>query len=159
MERSEYEAKKRVLEDQRREAIALIQAGFDAQLRALDMVWMGPPTSRPPVAVASEAPQPVQLAAPPAAPPAPPAPAPRKRIWGAAELYNRVLDLLPSLTEPFDRDDVMAALPERPKRSSLYHVLQDLQMDGMIELVQAGRGKTPSTYRRKAASPAPAGEG
>lgn len=160
MERKEYERRKRILEGQRSEALALIQAGFDAQLRALDMVWMASPGSGPLVSLPVEVPQPLLLAGSLPAPAEPSqSPAPAKRVWGPAELYNLVFDLLPQLPDEFDRDDVMAALPERPKRSSLYKVLEELHYAGEIERVQSGRGQIPSTYRRKGAGPSRMAEG
>lgn len=160
MERKEYERRKRILEEQKKEAVALIEAGFDAQLRALDMVWMASPASGSPAPLALVEPgPPLLLPAAPAATPEPPPPAPARKLWAPAELYNLLVDLLPQLPAEFDRDDVMAALPERPKRSSLYKILEELCEDGAIERLRSGRGQIPSIYRRRASGPARLAEG
>jgi hypothetical protein len=40
MTRDEYEARKRRLEEERQAGIELLEAGHQAQLRALELVWM-----------------------------------------------------------------------------------------------------------------------
>lgn len=70
--REQYEARKLQLEEERQAAIELVQASYNTQLRALEMVWMS--FSGEPVATPSPAPPPP----PPAAAPDPASAAPQK---------------------------------------------------------------------------------
>lgn len=88
MTRDEYEARKRRLEDELRSGMELLQAAFQTQFRALEMVWMG--ASGEPVSIPQAAPAPA--AAPP--PVAPEAKRPRRSV---GEVYT---DLLTALAEP-----------------------------------------------------------
>src|SRR5215218_1441952 len=60
MTRDEYEARKRRLEEDLRSGMELLQAAFQTQFRALEMVWMGAsgePVSMPQAAPAPAAPE------------------------------------------------------------------------------------------------------
>src|SRR5262245_22929832 len=103
MNQSEYERRKRSLEANLEEGIELLRAGFRAQMRALDLVWMASPENREPIPVRLE-PQAAELAPVSLLPPPPPAPAPpaRKKRRPAGELYNQVVEALARMPEVFD---------------------------------------------------------
>jgi hypothetical protein len=156
MHQSEYESRKRTLDDQLAAGIDLLRAGHRVQLRALELVWMSSPENSAPVrALAPEAPAPPPAPPPPPPPPLPPTQTPRRaeRRWGIGELEDAVIEALDRLPEVFDRGDVIAALGERPERSSLYRVLEELRDGGTLEIVRAGNGRVPSRYRRRATRP------
>jgi hypothetical protein len=132
MTRDEYERRKRRLEEQHREGVALLEAAYRQQLRALELVWMTNEEVLP--------------APPPEAPaPPPPSPPPRRPAWALIEDLERVL---PGLPETFDRNDVCRAIGYEPDRGTLFRILQDLVVDGVLVLQQRGSGKHPSVYRK-----------
>lgn len=138
MTRDEYEARKRRLEQELRAGTELLQAAFQTQLRALEMVWMafsGEPVSTPAPA--------------PPAPPAPeavPAVPPKRRSLG--QLHADVSAALPELPEVFDRNHVLQRIGYEPDRVALYRVLNELVTDGNLLVEERGGGQTPTKYRR-----------
>src|SRR5687768_3019577 len=106
MTRDEYEARKRRLEDELRSGMELLQAAFQTQFRALEMVWMG--TSGEPVSTSQA------VAVPP---PAPEAKRPARR--SAGQVYTDLLTALPSLPEIFDRGDICRVIGYKPDRVAL----------------------------------------
>ena len=150
MNQSEYERRRQHLEVELEAALELVHAAFRTQFRALDVVWMNSPENGGAVAIVYDpprAPRPLALFPAPADPATAPAPIQKRR--GISELYNQVLDALDSLPEVFDRTDLLAVLDPRPKRSSLYKILEEMRYAGVIDRVQAGTGTVPSQYRRK----------
>lgn len=138
MTRDEYDARKRRLEEELRSGMELLQAAFQTQLRALEMVWMGSsgePVSTPPPAVPTPAP-----------PAALPAARPVRRRLG--QIYADVEAALPDLPEVFDRNHVRQRIGYEPDRVALYRVLNELAADGRILLEERGGGQTPTKYRR-----------
>jgi hypothetical protein len=137
MTRDEYEVRKRRLEDELRSSMELLQAAFQTQLRALEMVWMGfsgEPVSTPP-------PAPLSVAVPDAVPAHPV----RRRL---GQIYADVEAALPQLPEVFDRNHVRQRLGYEPDRVALYRVLNELVAAGSLRVEVRGGGQTPSTYRR-----------
>lgn len=131
MTRSEYEARRRRLDEEMRVAIALVKAGHQAQLQALDVFWR---TSG-------------EGASEPEAPSAPePEAGPRRR--GAGELRAEVEEILLQLPERFTKNDVEKRLKEPADRASLYRVFQELQKDGWLKAEDFGRGRNPAVYRQ-----------
>jgi hypothetical protein len=152
MNQSEYERRRQHLEIELEAALELVQAAFRTQLRALDLVWMNSPENGGSVAIVYDpprAPRPVALFPAPADPALANVPSIIQKRRGISELYHQVLDALDSLPEVFDRTDLLALLEPRPKRSSLYKILEEMRHEGLIDLVQAGSGTIPSQYRRK----------
>jgi hypothetical protein len=151
----DYERRKRSLEANLEEGIELLRAGFRAQMRALDLVWMASPENQDPIparldAHAAEA-RALALLPPPVGP-EPAAPAKRTRR-PAGELYNQVLAALDRMPEVFDREDLLPLLDPAPHRSSLSRIMDDLRWSGVLERVEEGQGTRPSRFRRKEGEP------
>src|SRR5262245_52809370 len=147
MHLSEFERRKRSLDEQLAAGTELLQAAHRAQVRALQLIWMTSPENRgslPPelLAMGAEA----VVASPPPAEPEAPAP-PKRRKWKVGELIGAVQDAFDRLPETFDRIDIVAALGETPERSSLHRVLEDLLRGGALEIVQRGHGRVPTRFR------------
>jgi len=159
MRHDEYERRKRALETQFREDVELLQAGYQAKLRALEMVWMmspgeSLPAGRPALGASetlrlsetlhpSESLGTSETVSPPPAPSSAPPPA-RPRGQVALDFE----DILPQLPEEFDKTDVDRALGYKPARPTLYRVLLDFIHKGRIVMVQGHSGPTPTRYRK-----------
>lgn len=150
--RDEYERSKERLAEQRRAGIELVETAYQAQVRALDMVWMlqGEGTGIGPTAAASS----TAPAAPAPAKPAAPAAKPHRR--SLAQVETDVYAALPRLPETFTRRDVCAALGYEPDRGTLYRTLQRLVSEGRAQIVSPGDGQRPTVYRRTGGGPPPA---
>lgn len=131
MTRSEYEARRRRLDEEMRAAIELVRSGHQAQMQALELLWR---------MSAEGAPEP--------APPPPPEPEAHPRRRGAGALRAEVEEVLLQLPETFTKNDVEKLLKEPADRASLYRVLQELQKDGWIKAEDFGRGRNPARYRQ-----------
>ncbi|HEX4963392.1 MAG TPA: hypothetical protein VF173_21360 [Thermoanaerobaculia bacterium] len=142
MTQHEYEQRKIRLQEELRAGVELLEAAYHHQLRALEVVWIavgGEP---------AEGPRDLEAPASPAEPPPPPS-APRHRAGALLEAVRAVLAGLP---DPFDRNDVAAALGYEPDRSSLFRVLQELERRGELALESRGAGKYPTLYRNPGSS-------
>ena len=131
MTRSEYEARRRQLDEEMRAAIELVKAGHQAQVQALDVFWRTSGGAAP---------------EPEAPPPPEPEAGPRRR--GAGELRAEVEEILLQLPETFTKNDVEKLLKEPADRASLYRVFQELQKDDWIKAEDFGRGRNPARYRQ-----------
>lgn len=136
MTRSEYEARRRRLDEELRAVLEAVHAGHLARVQLLDLMRSMASTGGP---------EPESL--PPAAE-VPPGPEPRPRRRGAGELLDAVLEVLPELPELFSKDDIERALGERIDRASLFRILRELQGDGWLRTETPGRGRFPTVYRR-----------
>jgi len=137
MTRDDYEAQKRRLAEQHRSLTEMVDAAYQTQLRALDMVWRmmsGAGTPEPPAPL-------------PPATPAEPA-APQRRRLRAGELKNDVAAALDRLPDLFVFSDVYEAIGYAPDRGSLHRVLQDLKDEGHLALHSRGMGTQPTRYRK-----------
>lgn len=148
MTREEYEQRKRRLEEQHLEGMALLEAGYRQQLRALELVWMTSaeedlvfPVRRTPepVAVPSE---------PPSLEPVAPDRPRHRTPW---ELIQDLAAAFPSLPEVFDRNHLCETLGYSPDRGALYRILQQLVERGNLAVQHPGRGKMPTIYRKTGA--------
>lgn len=141
MDQAEFERRKSHLESELETGIELLRAGFRAQMRALEQLWLlgaeGTPVREEAPAAPSPSPR-RAVAQPPAAP--------KRRP--SNELYDLVVDLLPHLPEVFDRTDLLPRLGFNPRRSTLHGVLERLEQSGAITKAESGRGAAPSRYRR-----------
>jgi len=138
MTRDDFEAQKRWLTEHHRSLAEMVDAAYQTQLRALDMVWRmmsgeGSPESLPPP--------------PPPAVHAAPAPPPRRRL-GAGELKNDIAASLVKLPDVFIFSDVYEAIGYQPDRGSLHRVLYDLIEEGHVALHKRGTGTQPTRYRK-----------
>jgi hypothetical protein len=136
MTRSEYEARRRRLDEELRAVQEAVQAGHQARVQLLDLMWSMSNTGTP------------EPEAPPPAAPEPPEPEPRPRRRGAGELLDCILEILPGLPELFTKDDIEKALGERIDRASLFRILRELERDGWLRTETPGRGRYPTVYRR-----------
>lgn len=134
MDETEYERRKRALEQIYLADLELVQAAHAARMRSLETLRTSTeaPAANPPAVVA-----PVQ----PAAPPPPPA-VQRPDLRTAIE---EIFDQLPTV---FEKNDVSRALGWTPNRSSLQRVLGDLRHDGLLEFLETSGGRVPSRYRK-----------
>lgn len=107
-----------------------------------------PATAALPASAAPAALPPVPAAPAPARAPAPAPPARRKASAGD-DLYDAILAVLDRLDDTFSREDLLAALPFGPRRSTLYAVLNDLIDNRVLELAERGRGATRALYRKR----------
>jgi hypothetical protein len=143
MTREQYEARKLRLEEERQAAMELVQASYNTQLRALEMVWMSfsgehvaTPSPTPPPPPPTPAPVPVS-----AAPQKPPRPKPD-------QIYADVTAALPRLPETFDRNHICEAIGYQPDRVALYRILNELVREGKLQVQARGMGKKGTQYRQ-----------
>ncbi len=148
MTHNQYELHKRRLEEQLRAGIQLMETAYQAQIRALELVWMLQ------VDAGGEL---EALVSPEPAPAASPAkqeiPSPRRRSIG--ELERDVRAALPLLPEEFTRRDICDAVGYEPDRGSLFRILKELVQDGSTRVEFVGTGQIPTVYRKTGASHTP----
>lgn len=136
MTRNEYEARRRRLDEELRAVMEAVQAGHQARIQLLDLMWSMSSSGMS------------EPEAPPPAAPGPPEPEPPPRRRGAGELLDSILEILPGLPEIFTKEDIEKALGERIERSSLFRILRELERDGWLHTETPGRGRYPTAYRR-----------
>jgi hypothetical protein len=136
MTRSEYEARRRRLDEELRAVLEAVQAGHQARVQLLDLMWGMSSTGA------------LEPESPPPATPMPPTPEPRPRRRGPGELLDGIMESLPGLPELFTKDDIEKALGERIDRASLLRILRELEQDGWLRTETLGRGRYPTVYRR-----------
>jgi hypothetical protein len=130
MTRDEFEHTQRRLEEARRAGLHLVETAYQAQMRALDMVWK---------LQSDLAEEPLLSPAPaPAADPPPP----------RRDVREEVQRILADLPESFTSKDVCALLGYKPERSALYRALEDLRMRGAIVMARHALGPKGTAYRR-----------
>jgi len=150
MTREHYEQSKRRLEEQRRAGVELVEAAYEAQVRALDLVWMlqGEGADRGLPGNGGLA------AVPTSAVPAASAPVTPRR--SSQEVEEDVQEALAKLPATFTRNDVCGALGYEPDRGVLYRTLTKLVEEGVLRLESRGDGRKPAVYGRAGAAPSPA---
>jgi hypothetical protein len=145
MTQSEYEQSKRRLEEQRRAGVELVERAYEAQVRALELVWMlqgGTGTPIPPAVAVVAAPH-------PPAPPPPPVPPERPPRKLGEEVMEDVQARLPELPEVFTQYDLCQALGYQPDRGVLYRVLKKLLDDETLLVESHGFRRRPTRYRHR----------
>ncbi len=155
MTRDEYDERKRLIDEQHRATIELIEAGRQAQLRALDLVWLSGGDGGVPLLprVEGQAPgRPVRMlpsgASSEDAPRDPePAPAPAKRR-GVYELLEKIEAVLPSLPEVFDYHDLRRALGVELDRAAMRRNLLLLVGEEILAKEGTTRGRFRLLYRK-----------
>ena len=156
MTREEYDERKRRIEAHHRFSTELIDAARQQELRALELVWMTTAEGAfgralPPLVSEETILLPVSPAA--SGKPAPPAKAPRRVLW---EIVDQVIEILPRLAEPFDRNDVCRALGYELDRGIMFRLFERLVEENLVRRVTRGEGRIPSRYRRvESEAPAP----
>ena len=135
----EYEHRKLRLAEQLREGVALLEQGYQRQLRALELIWMADsngdavlPGQEPAVAAAAGG-----LAGKPV----------RLRL-AAGQLLEDLRTALPQMPEAFDRNDMIRAVGYEPERSSLHRAVASLIKEGAVVLDSTGAGNIPAKYRK-----------
>ncbi len=165
MRHSEYEQRRRALETQFREDVELLRAGYQAKLRALEMLWMASPgEALPPAASAasetqrlsetlgSSETQPVSEAVPsseapepPEEPAPPPAQEPENRRGMVREEIEAAFEALPT---EFERQDVIRILGYEPPRATLFRVLNQLVAEGWLSIASYSIGRLSTRYSK-----------
>lgn len=148
MTREEYEDRKRRIEAHHRFSSELIDAARQQELRALELVWMTTAEGAfgralPPLP--SEDAIVLPVSPPASGKPAPPAKAPRRVLW---EIVDQVIEILPGLPEPFDRNDVCRAIGYELDRGIMFRLFGRLVEENLVRKVARGEGRIPSQYRR-----------
>lgn len=156
MRHEEYERRRRALEAQLREDVELLRAGYQAKLRALEMLWLAPPGAALPQAVAvSETLQLSETLAssetlPETTPPrsetvTPPEP-PKEIRRG--QVRDEIEAAFAELPEEFDRRDVIRVLGYEPPRATLFRVLEQLVVDKWISVAWYSNGRSATRYAK-----------
>jgi hypothetical protein len=134
---AEYERRKQALEEQLRASIQLLQQGYQAQLRALEIERASSeePAAEPEVRGDGEPaiPAPVRRR---------PAPSPPGGLGGA------VRQAVAQLPAEFTKEDIIRLLGFTPERSSLHRVLDELLTEQTIRIQRRGSGRSPNVYRK-----------
>jgi hypothetical protein len=141
MTQAEYNLSKQRLEEQRRDGVALVERAYEAQMRALELVWMlqgGTGSAAFPAGVVAAAP----------APSAPPAPVEQPQRRRGPEVEDDVYEKLWELPEVFTRRDVCRVLGYEPDRAVLHRVLKKLLRDEFTAVESEGDGQRPTKYRK-----------
>jgi hypothetical protein len=157
MTRDEYEQRKAWLAEQLRVGVGLLESAHQAQVRALDLVWMLQSTEKDAGGAWREtgtsAAAPATPAPEPPAPPPPPVPARRR---STAEVDTDVRKSFWRLPDTFTRADVCEMLGYEPDRGPLYRSLQDLVREGSLLVESPGSGQRATVYCKTVPSESPA---
>ena len=158
MTREQYEQHKRRLDEQLRAGIQLLESAHQAQVRALDVVWMlqaeEPGTAAVAGPAALSSPEPTPAPAPAKQEPLrAPSPPPRR---SSVHLGSDLRAALPRLPGEFTRGDVCAALGYEPDRGTLFRLLRELVREGSLGIASTGSGRRSTIYRRTDAHDRPA---
>lgn len=147
LNQSEYQRRRRQLDEELRAGIDMLQEGHRTKIEALDSLWLKAAEEAPESPPAPTAPAPT---APEPAPPAPalPEPATLRERRQAGELRDDVEAALAAVGDEFVKRDLCRALGYTPNRTSLHRVLWDLQGEGLIEPLHPGQGGRATRYRK-----------
>jgi len=128
----EYELRMQRLEEDRRSAHEMVEAGYSQQFQALERLRNGDSGQAGQVSAAWA--------------PAKPA---RRRYPG--ELFLEVQAALAEMPEIFDRNHVCKAIGYEPDRGTLHRTLGELVTGGFIVQHALGQSKVATKYRKKEA--------
>jgi hypothetical protein len=146
MDKDNYERSKARLAEQRRSAIEMVEAGYQAQLRALELYWTlqnGGTEVSEPLEVTFDGP----ASGPPSG-----KPAPRR---SAPEVDADVRAAFPLFPETFTVRDAYRALGYQPYRSALYLSLRKLVEEGLVRVLEPGSGHRAVVYQKTGAGDPP----
>lgn len=153
MKSREYERRRVALEEQLQADLDLIRAGYQAKLRALEMVWLSSPDGEmeersvsaeslgvetvlpnlPAVeTVSSERVETVE----------------KRATVRRGDLPGDIEAVLPGLPAVFDKRDLSRALGYEPARASLYRALNTLQRENLIAIDTFSGGGHRTRYRK-----------
>jgi hypothetical protein len=148
---------------QLREDLELLRAGYQAKLRALEMLWLAPPGEALPEAVAvsetlrlSEtlaSSETLPETTPPQSETVTPPERPKETRRG--QVRDEIEAAFAELPEEFDRRDVIRVLGYEPPRATLFRVLEQLVADKWISVAWYSTGRSSTRYAKL---PEPAGE-
>jgi hypothetical protein len=144
MTQQEYEQSKQRLAEQRRAGVELVERAYEAQMRALELVWMLQGGAGPAALPAADV------------SPGPPVLPERPRRRSGPEVEADVLKAFPRLPDVFTRREVCGVLGYEPDRGALYRALKKLVEDGLTRVEFAGDGQRPARYRKTAPEHSPA---
>ncbi len=155
LSREEYDERRRRIDEQHRETIALVEAGRLAQIRALDMVWMASAAGSvlpqieamalgTPVERLTEGGEGAAVSSAPTAPEPPPAPQ-RRSPGGVLDDIERVYDELP---EVFEHHDLNRLLGHPLDRGAARRNLQLMIEDGLLAPDDSSTGHYRLRYRK-----------
>src|SRR5436305_6938881 len=145
MRHEEYERRRRALEAQFREDLELLRAGYQAKLRALEMLWLAPPGEalRQAAAVSETLRLSETLASSETVTP----PEPPKEIR-RGQVREEIEAAFAELPEEFDRRDVIRVLGYEPPRATLFRVLEQLVVDKWISVAWYSSGRSSTRYAK-----------
>jgi hypothetical protein len=132
MQRSEFESRKRELEERLEEDLELVRAGHRARLRALEALFSATqdetsgkePDQRP------SAPARIKVVEPK-----------RDVLWELDDVWDKV-------PAEFDKRDLYRVLGYQPHRATLARVISRLLEGGEIAIVQYSEGRNLTRYRK-----------
>ncbi len=153
MTQDEYERTRTRLAEQRRSAMEMVEAGYQAQLKALELYWSlqnGRSETAQPAELISGSPSPV----PPANQDPFPAVEPEPRR-SAPEVDADVREMFPLFPEMFTVRDAYRALGYQPYRSALYLSLRKLVQEGLVRILDPGSGRRAVVYQKTGAGDPP----
>jgi hypothetical protein len=153
MTQDEYEHSKARLAEQRRGAIEMVEAGYQAQLKALELYWTlqgGKGEVTQAKGISSDVP----ATLPPSGQqlPLPAEAAPRR---SAPEVDADVREAFPRFPETFTRREACQALGYEPHRGALYASLQKLVLTGFTRILEYGSGHRAVVYQKTGAGNPP----
>lgn len=161
MTRSEYEQRRRALEQQFQADLEMLRAAHQVRLRSLDQLWhtLGEGAASPPPPEGDGIPVSVPIGTRTgigtqsgigrAAPPAKAGPVRR----GYGVIGGEVEEALSRLPEVFDKAALIRELGYEPPRSTLHRMLQDLALAGKIAVVAYSEGRVRTRYRKVGGNP------
>jgi len=145
MRHEEYERRRRALEAQFREDLELLRAGYQAKLRALEMLWLAPPgEALPPAVAVSER---LRLSETLASSETVTSPVPPKETR-RGQVREEIEAAFAELPEEFDRRDVIRVLGYEPPRATLFRVLEQLVENRWITVASYSTGRSSTRYAK-----------
>lgn len=150
MTKEQYEQRKRRLEEQLRDGIQLLESAYQAQVRALDLVWMLQ-AEESGVRAKTVFSSPEAPAAPtPASQERQPQPPARSQPHGQRTHTARdeIYSSFHRLPDTFTRSDVCKLLGYEPERGILFRILRELVREGYIRIAERGAGQRATVYAK-----------
>lgn len=132
MQRSEFESRKRELEERLEEDLELVRAGHRARLRALEALFYAAQGE-------TAGDTPAQR---------PPAPARKKVVEPRPNVLRELDDVWDKVPAEFDKRDIYRTLGYQPHRATLARVISQLLRDGEIVIVTYSEGRNLTRYRK-----------